>query len=47
MEIDAKFAERLSKLRLQKGVSARQMSLDIGESQGISTVLRTRRIILP
>lgn len=34
MEFEEKFAERLSKLRLAKGVSARDMSLSIGQSAG-------------
>lgn len=32
--IEEKFAERLSQLRLAKGVSARDMSLSIGQSAG-------------
>ena len=34
MELEEKFAERLSQLRLAKGVSARDMSLSIGQSAG-------------
>ena len=34
MEFEEKFAERLSQLRLAKGVSARDMSLSIGQSAG-------------
>lgn len=34
MEFEEKFAERLSQLRLAKGVSARGMSLSIGQSAG-------------
>lgn len=34
MEFEEKFAERLSQLRLVKGVSARDMSLSIGQSAG-------------
>lgn len=32
--MEEKFAERLAKLRLNKGVSARDMSLSIGQSEG-------------
>lgn len=31
---EEKFAERLTELRMQKGVSARDMSLSIGQSEG-------------
>ncbi len=31
-QYDQQFAERLTKLRLNKGVSAREMSLDIGQN---------------
>ena len=34
MDIDEKFAERLAQLRLIKGVSARDMSLSLGQSTG-------------
>ena len=34
MELEERFAERLSQLRLAKGVSARDMSLSIGQSAG-------------
>lgn len=34
MDIEDKFAERLAKLRMAKGVSARDMSLSIGQSAG-------------
>ena len=34
MDIDEKFAERLAQLRLMKGVSARDMSLSLGQSTG-------------
>lgn len=34
MDIKDKFAERLAKLRMAKGVSARDMSLSIGQSAG-------------
>lgn len=34
MNLEEKFAERLSQLRLAKGVSARDMSLSIGQSAG-------------
>lgn len=34
MVLEEKFAERLSQLRLAKGVSARDMSLSIGQSAG-------------
>ena len=34
MDFEEKFAERLSQLRLAKGVSARDMSLSIGQSAG-------------
>lgn len=34
MDFEEKFAERLSHLRLAKGVSARDMSLSIGQSAG-------------
>lgn len=34
MDIEYKFAERLAKLRMAKGVSARDMSLSIGQSAG-------------
>ena len=34
MSLEEKFAERLSQLRLAKGVSARDMSLSIGQSAG-------------
>lgn len=34
MEYEEQFAERLSQLRLAKGVSARDMSLSIGQSAG-------------
>ena len=34
MEIEERFVERLSQLRLAKGVSARDMSLSIGQSAG-------------
>lgn len=34
MILEEKFAERLSQLRLAKGVSARDMSLSIGQSAG-------------
>lgn len=34
MDIEEKFAERLSQLRIQKGVSARDMSLSLGQSAG-------------
>lgn len=32
--MDEKFAERLTKLRIEKGVSARDMSITIGQSEG-------------
>lgn len=32
--MDKRFSERLAKLRTEKGVSARDMSLTIGQSQG-------------
>ena len=34
MTIEEKFAERLAELRIAKGVSARDMSLSIGQSAG-------------
>lgn len=34
MDIDEKFAERLAQLRMIKGVSARDMSLSLGQSTG-------------
>ncbi len=34
MDLEEKFAERLSQLRLAKGVSARDMSLSLGQSAG-------------
>ena len=34
MNLEEKFTERLSQLRLAKGVSARDMSLSIGQSAG-------------
>lgn len=34
MSIEEKFAERLAQLRMAKGVSARDMSLSIGQSAG-------------
>lgn len=34
MEIDERFAARLTQLRMAKGVSARDMSLSIGQSEG-------------
>lgn len=34
MDFEEKFAERLSQLRIAKGVSARDMSLSIGQSAG-------------
>ncbi len=34
MDYEEKFSERLSQLRLAKGVSARDMSLSIGQSAG-------------
>lgn len=34
MDFEEKFAERLSQLRLAKGVSTRDMSLSIGQSAG-------------
>lgn len=34
MNIEEKFAERLAQLRIAKGVSARDMSLSIGQSAG-------------
>lgn len=34
MNIEDKFAERLAELRMAKGVSARDMSLSIGQSAG-------------
>lgn len=34
MTIEEKFAERLVELRIAKGVSARDMSLSIGQSAG-------------
>ena len=34
MTLEEKFAERLAELRIAKGVSARDMSLSIGQSAG-------------
>lgn len=34
MDLEAKFAERLAQLRIQKGVSARDMSLSLGQGAG-------------
>ncbi len=34
MDLEAKFAERLAQLRIQKGISARDMSLSLGQGAG-------------
>ena len=34
MDWEEKFADRLAQLRIEKGVSARDMSLSIGQSAG-------------
>lgn len=34
MDLEEKFAERLAQLRIQKGVSARDMSLTLGQGAG-------------
>ena len=37
--------KRISELRLQKGVSAREMSLDIGQSEGYINSIENRRAL--
>lgn len=34
MDLEVKFAERLAQLRIQKGISARDMSLSLGQGAG-------------
>ena len=40
------FAKRLSALRQEKGASARDMSLSLGQNAGTSTILKTDIIYL-
>ena len=40
---DDLIAERLSKLRVQKGVSARDMSLSIGQAEGYINAIENKR----
>lgn len=42
---EQKFAERLSALRLQKGVSARDMSLSIGQNSGYINHIENRQTL--
>ena len=43
MMYEEDFAIRLAKLRIRKGVSARDMSLSIGQMPDISTILKPAR----
>jgi transcriptional regulator with XRE-family HTH domain len=43
MDYSAWFAERLTELRLQKGVSARDMSLSLGQSESYINKIENRR----
>ena len=42
IDIEEKFAERLTELRLAKGVSARDMSLSIGQSAGYINAIENK-----
>lgn len=44
MTIEEKFAERLVELRIAKGVSARDMSLSIGQSAGYINNIENKKI---
>ncbi len=39
------FAERLAKLRIQRGISARDMSLSLGQSEGYINKIENRRMV--
>jgi len=39
------FAERLSKLRIQRGISARDMSLSLGQSEGYINKIENRHMV--
>lgn len=41
--IEEKFAQRLSQLRLAKGVSAREMSLSIGQSETYINIIENKK----
>ncbi len=43
MEIEEKFADRLVQLRMEKGVSARDMSLSIGQSPGYVNSIENKK----
>lgn len=45
MSIEEKFRTRLTELRIQKGVTARDMSLSIGQSAGYINGIENKRIL--
>lgn len=47
MCLEEKFAERLAQLRTQKGVSAREMSLSLGQSAGYINNIENKNSLPP
>lgn len=47
VEYESKFAERLTQLRMQRNISSRQMSLDLGQNEGYVNKIENGKILPP